>query len=196
MQRLTPIRNAISAAALRFCIAMLAAIFVFTGAAPAQRPDHESFQHQGVGREHIGPWLASHQNLSPEEQQRALAEEPGFKNLPPEQQQRMEQRLNQLNNMPPEQRQRTIDHIEAMERLTPEQRQQVRGAMSELGNLPPDRRRIVARSFHELRTMPPDQRQQVMNSPDFQHQFSDQERGTLNNLMAIDPYLPPPEPWR
>ena len=98
--------------------------------------------------------------------------------------------------MPPEQRQRTIDHIEAMERLTPDQRQQVRSAMAQLGSLPPARRRAVARTFHEFRTMPPDQRRQIMNSPDFQRQFSDQERGTLNNLMAIDPYLPPPTPWR
>jgi hypothetical protein len=193
MQRLTPTRNAISATVLRVCITLFAVIFTIP--AHAQQPQHGSFQHQGGGREHIGPWLASHQNLSLEEQQHALAAEPGFNNLPPEQQQRMEQRLTQLNSMPPEQRQRTIDHIEQMERLTPGQRQQLRGAMSELGSLPPDRRRAVARSFHELRTMPPDQRTQVMNSPEFQHQFSDQERGTLNNLMAIDPYLPPPEPW-
>jgi hypothetical protein len=144
------------------------------------------------GQQHIGPWLQSHQNMSPEEQQRALAQEPGFNSLPPAQQQRMQQRLSQLNSMPPEERQRTVDRIEAMERLSPDQRQQIRGAMAGLGSLPPDRRRAVAKSFHDLRMMPPNERQQVMNSPQFRAQFSDQERGTLTNLMTVEPYLPPP----
>ncbi|HXB62467.1 MAG TPA: DUF3106 domain-containing protein [Acidobacteriaceae bacterium] len=205
MQRLTPIRTAASAplagtAGWRACAVLLVAAFAFILAANAQEQQQfQPYQQQDNaqrGYEHIGPWMASHQNLTPEEQQQALAEEPGFKSLPPEQQQRMLNRLAQLNSMPPEQRQRTIDHIEQMERLTPYQRQQVRGAMAELGNLPPDQRRAVARTFHEFRTMPPEQRQQIMNSPEYQQQFSDQERGTLNDLMAVDPYLPPPTPWR
>src|ERR1700744_6049587 len=51
------------------------------------------------GQQHIGQWMASHQNLSPAEQQRALAQEPGFNSLPVPQQQRMQQRLTQLNGM-------------------------------------------------------------------------------------------------
>ncbi len=181
------------------CVCAVLLTVSFPVAAQMQHPQFQPHQHQSQmqgGHEHIGTWMADHQNLSPDEQQRALAAEPGFQSLPPEQQQRMEQLLTQLNSMPPEQRQRTVDHIEAMEKLTPDQRTQVRSAMSELSSLPRGRRRAVARTFHELRTMPPDQRAQVMSSPDFQHQFSDQERGTLNNLMAVDPYLPAPTPWR
>ena len=38
--------------------------------------------------------------------------------------------------------------------------------------------------------MPDYQRQQYMNSPAFRSQFNDQERGTLGNLMSVEPYLP------
>jgi hypothetical protein len=103
-------------------------------------------------------------------------------------------RLTQLNNMPPEQRRRFIERNEAMERLTPPQRQQVRGAMQQLGALPQDRRRMVAHAFRDLREMPPSQRQEVLNSERFRGQFSDQERGTLSDLLAVEPWLPAQHP--
>jgi hypothetical protein len=102
----------------------------------------------------------------------------------------MRNRLTQLNGMPPDQRRRLLDHTEAMERLTPPQRQQVRGAMQEYRELPIDRRRMVARAFRDLREMPQPQRQAVLGSPRFRSQFSDQERDTLGNLLAVEPYIP------
>jgi hypothetical protein len=92
--------------------------------------------------------------------------------------------------MSPEQRRRIIEHTEAMERLTLPQRQQVRGALQQLGGLPEDRRRLVARAFRDLREMPPPQRQATFNSERFRGQFSDQERDTLSNLLAVEPYIP------
>ncbi|RXH57191.1 hypothetical protein GRAN_0501 [Granulicella sibirica] len=62
--------------------------------------------------------------------------------------------------------------------------------MTQLGGLPEDRRRAVARAFRDLRSMPDNQRQQYLNSPAYRSQFSDQERGTINNLMSVEPYLP------
>jgi len=103
----------------------------------------------------------------------------------------MQQRLTQLNAMPPAQRQRTLAHMEAMDRLTADQRQQVRGALAGLGSLPPDQRHAVAHSFNQLRALPPDQRQKMMNSPQFRDQFTDQQRGTLTNLMSVEQLLPP-----
>jgi hypothetical protein len=38
--------------------------------------------------------------------------------------------------------------------------------------------------------MPEPQRQAMMNSDRFRGQFSDQERNTLSNLLAVEPYLP------
>ena len=105
-------------------------------------------------------------------------------------------RLSRLNNMPPDQRRRILERNEVLEHLTPPQRQQVRGAMQQLGALPMDRRRVVARAFRDLRDMPPAQRQATLNSDGFRNQFSDSERSTLSNLMAVEPLLPaqrPPE---
>lgn len=153
---------------------------------PTPAPGPEPKRNQ----EHLAQWMDRHSNLPLAEQQRALENEPGFRDLPPPTQQRMRDRLTQLNNMTPEQRQRILDRTEAMERLTLPQRQQVRSAMQQLGGLPEDRRRLVARAFRDLREMPQPQRQAILDSDRFRGQFSDQERSTLSNLLAVEPYLP------
>ena len=145
-------------------------------------------------REHLAEWMDRHSNLPLEQQQRALQNEPGFHDLPPQTQQRMLDRLSRLNNMPPDQRRRILERNEALEHLTPAQRQQVRGAMQQLGELPTDRRRVVARAFRDLRDMPASQRQTMLNSDSFRSQFSDTERGTLSNLLAVEPLLPVQRP--
>lgn len=141
-------------------------------------------------REHLAQWMQQHSNLSLDEQQRALGNEPGFRGLPPQTQQRMRNHLVQLNNMPPERRRRLLERIEDMERLTPPERQQVRGAMHQLGELPPDRRRMVARAFRSLRDLPPSQQQALLNSGNYRGRFSPQEQTTLSNLLTVGPLLP------
>lgn len=154
-----------------------------------------SFPNQGPrgqNQEHLEQWMNRHSNMPLAQQQRALENEPGFRQLPPQTQQHLRNRLTQLNDMPPEQRRRLIERNEAIERLSLPQRQQVRGAMQQLGALPMDRRRMVARAFRDLREMPPAQRQATLNSDRFRGQFSDQERGTLQQLLDVEPLLPPP----
>lgn len=161
-----------------------------------QRGEMRSFQNpgrqgsRGQNREHLEQWMNSHSHMTPEQQQRALSNEPGFRQLPPQTQQHLRNRLNQLNGMPPEQRRRLIERNEAIERLSPPQRQQFRGAMQQLGALPIDRRRMVARAFRDLRQMPPSQQQALLNSERFRNQFSPQERGTLGQLLDVAPMLP------
>jgi hypothetical protein len=138
--------------------------------------------------------MARHSNMSLEEQQRALENEPGFHSLPAQTQQRFRNELTELNNMPPEQRRRLLQRNEAMERLTPQQRQRFNGSLEKLGALPPDRRRLVARAFRDLREMPPEQRQAMLNSDRIRGEFSDQERSTLNSLLAIEPFIPAQRP--
>jgi hypothetical protein len=153
---------------------------------PQQQGAHPRFENNQ--QPHLGMWLQRHQNLSPQQQERALQSEPGFKQLPPETQQRLLSRLQQLNRMPPAQRQRTLDRIEAMERLTPQMRQQVRTSIQEFRSLPPDRQRMVRKAFRDLREYPPEQRTAMMNSPKFAAQFSPQERSILGNFLVISPY--------
>ena len=68
--------------------------------------------------EHLDQWMQQHQNMSPQQQQRALQKEPGFNQLPQQTQQRMMERLNRLNSMPAPQREKIIQRGEAMERLS------------------------------------------------------------------------------
>ncbi len=161
----------------------------------AQRPVQRFWQAQpnsagpnATRGEHLQQWMQQHGNLNT--QQQALERENGFRQLPPDTQQRMLNRLDRLNSMPPNQRARVLQRSEQMERLNPQQRGQVRGAMGQLGALPQDRRAMVSRSFRELRGLPPQQQNQILNSPEYRQQFSDEERGTLGNLLSVSPMLP------
>ncbi|MGC2403473.1 MAG: DUF3106 domain-containing protein [Acidobacteriaceae bacterium] len=152
---------------------------------PPIRPRMENNQQP-----HLGTWLERHSNLSPQEQEKALQNEPGFGQLPPETQQRLLSRLQQLNRMPPAQRQRMVDRIEVMERMSPEMRQEVRSSVQQFHTLPTDRQRMMKKAFRDLREYPPEQRQAMMNSAQFQAQFSPQERGILGNMLTMEPYRP------
>ena len=155
------------------------------------RPGALNTPHRPDAQQHLNEWMTAHRSLSPEQQQSALDAEPGFRQLKPEEQQRMHNLVTRLNSMSPEQRQRTIARTEWMEHLAPPQRQQVRSAMAQLGSLPQDRSYAVGRAFRSLQAMPPGERQAYLNSPQFQRQFNDQERGTLSNLLNVSPLLPP-----
>jgi hypothetical protein len=158
--------------------------------APASRPGGGPRQNQ----EHLQQWMQRHSNLSLPEQQRALENEPGFRELPPQTQDRLHNQLVQLNHMSPEQRQRMTERTEMIERLSPDQRQEFRTSVQQLGLFPEDRRRQIAHAFRDLRELPPPQRDSLLNSDRFRSQFSDQERHTLSNLLAVEPYMPAQRP--
>jgi len=147
---------------------------------------HSAPSHQ----EHLPQWFHQHQALTPQQQERALHNEPGFNRLPPGEQQRLSNRLRQLDRMPPAERQRTLDRMEAIERLSPAQRQQLRSTVQQVTRMPEYRRHMMHKAFHDLSQMPPDQRQSIMNSPEFKGQFSPQERGWLGTLLNVQPYRP------
>jgi hypothetical protein len=160
----------------------------------APPPPHPGFAGRpGKNQEHLLQWMDRHGNLTPDQQQKALEHEPGFRDLPPDTQQRMRDRLTQLNDMSPERRQRLLERNEAIARLAPEQRQQFRDAMEQYKILPTDRRREVAKAFRELRQTPESQRQAMMNSGRYRN-LSDQERNALSNLLSVEPYLPLRQP--
>jgi hypothetical protein len=154
----------------------------------AAPPPHPGFTGNPGKNLHLQQWMDRHSNLTPEQQQKALEREPGFRDLPPETQQRMRNHLNQLNSMPPEKRQRWLERNEAMARLTLPQREQVRDTMKQYRELPPDRKRQVARAFRDLHDVPEEQRQALLNSDRYRSQFSDQELGTLSGLLSVEGY--------
>jgi hypothetical protein len=159
---------------------------------PAQRPNAGPKSPAGPkpNQEHLEEWMDRHRNMTLAQQQAALQNEPGFRELPPQTQQRTLNNLAKLNSMPEEQRRRLLERNEMMEHLSPQQRQQVRSATQQFSALPPDRRRLVARAFRDLREMPEAQRQSILTSDRLRGEFSDYERSTLSNLLAVEPYIP------
>jgi hypothetical protein len=141
---------------------------------------------QHPGRK-MGDWLREHQNLTPDQQEKLLENDPNFKKLPPERQAELKERLRKFNSLTPEKRERALNRMEFMASLTPQQREQIRQAQTTLQGLPPDRQVMVHKALRHLRQMDPQQRQQVMNEERFKSMFSEQERGVIGQLAAINP---------
>ncbi len=135
----------------------------------------------------MGEWLNQHKNLSPAEQEKLLENDPGFKRLPPDRQAALRERLRKFNNLTPQQRERALNRMQWMANLKPEQRQQIREANIQIQGLPPDRQVMVHKALRHLRQMSPQERQQILESERFKGSFSDQERGILATLAAINP---------
>lgn len=158
-----------------------------TGAAP-QTEGKAGNADQPPSRPHLGQWLEQHRDMSPQEQERALHNEPGFNRLPTAQQKKLLLRLQQLNAMPPQQRQRTLDRIEALERLSPQERNKIRNVIQEVGKLPPEKRSMMRQAFHTLIPLPQEQRENILNSPEYKSQFSDHQRQLLEVLLSMQPH--------
>lgn len=141
-------------------------------------------------RGHAGDWLRRYKDLSPEEQEHALQNDPAFRRLPQARQELLRQRLQRFSNLPPQQQLRVLNRMETWEHLTPGQKQQARQIFGQMQLLPPGRRRLVHKAIDDLRAMPPDQREQIINSDRFKGMFSDQERELMRNATRL-PLAPP-----
>lgn len=135
----------------------------------------------------MGDWLEAHKDLPPEQQQKALENDPGFKRLPPARQAALRERLRNFNSLTPEQRNRALQRLNFMAGLTHEQREQIRQSQQQLQALPEDRKVMIHKALRHLRQMDPQQRSEVMQSDRFKSTFSDQEQGILKQLSAINP---------
>ncbi|HKV82505.1 MAG TPA: DUF3106 domain-containing protein [Candidatus Sulfotelmatobacter sp.] len=145
------------------------------------RPQGVAPRQQG----HAGDWLRQHKDLPPEEQERALQNDPNFHRLSPQQQQHRLQQLREFSSLPPAQQLRILNRMETWEHLTPQQKQEARQVFSQMRQLPPDRRRLVHKAIDDLRGMPPDQREQIINSDRFKGMFSDHERDVMRDATRL-----------
>jgi Protein of unknown function (DUF3106) len=173
---------------------LLAGAFCLPGLAAPQKPN-QNRGHNDHDRDRMPPgkvqnnapkpgkWLSEHLNLSPEQRQKELSNDPEFRQLNPQQQEHLQQRLNQFNSLPPEQQRRTLKRMQAMESLPQDRQEILRNSLQQLRQLPDDRRRTVRRAWLGLRQMPPDQQEQTLNSDRFRQTFNDQERSTLKGLL-------------
>jgi hypothetical protein len=140
---------------------------------------------------HAGDWLRRYKDLPPEEQERALQNDPAFRRLPPMQQQRLRQRLQHFSSLPPEEQLRVLNRMETWEHLTREQKQQARQIFFQMRDLPPARRFLVREAVRELRAMPPDQREREIDSDQYRNRFTDHERDLIRGISRLP--LAPPE---
>jgi Protein of unknown function (DUF3106) len=142
--------------------------------------------HHGHGT-HAGAWLRKYQNLPPEQQQQALANDPEFQKLPAERQERLREVLRRFNSKTPEERQRILDRMAAFQRLTPEQQERARNLFDRFRSLPEERRHMVRRALRDLREMEPQQRSQVLGSEKFRSMFSADELEVLKGMSELAP---------
>ncbi len=143
--------------------------------------------HQGP---HSGDWLRRYNSLPPQQRQHALENDPAFRRLPQDQQQRYRNQLNQFSSKPPQDQQRVINRMDAWGHLSQTQKDQARHTYGQLKAMPADRQQQVNSAYRRLRGMPPSAREQVMNSPEFQGRYSEQERTVIKNMTDINSSLP------
>ena len=145
------------------------------------RPQTAPTQRRG----HAGDWLRRYKDLPPDEQEKALQNDPAFQKLPQPRQQLLRQRLQRFSSLPPQQQLEMLNRMETWEHLTPEQKQEARQVFSQMRQLPPDRRRLVHKAIDDLRGMPPDQREEIINSERFKGMFSDHERDVMRDATRL-----------
>jgi len=165
--------------------------------APKPKPPMQGEMRAGqppvsAQRGHSGDWLRRYKDLPPDEQERALQNDPAFQKLPQERQQLLRQRLQRFSNLPPEKQLQVLNRMETWEHLTPEQKEQARQIHGQMQQLPPERQNMMRTAIRDLRAMPPAQREQVINSERFKGMFSEQERGIMREVTRL-PLAPPEE---
>jgi len=141
---------------------------------------------------HSGQWLRQHNNLPPEQQRKALQNDPQFRSLPPQQKQHLQNQLDRFNSLPPQQRQQVLNRMDTFGHLTPEQKDTARQLHSQMQQLPEQRRQAVRNAIQALRAMPPQARQRQIDSDAYKRQFSPEERSILGGASKLP--LAPAEP--
>ena len=158
---------------------------------PAGSPDQRRggwVRHRRAGQgAHFGDWLRKNRNLTPEEQERALADDRRFQQLSPEAQQRLRERLREFNNLSPEEQDRILNRMDRFGHLTPEQQKRARELFDRMRALPDDRRRKIHQTFGELRGLTPEEREARLNSEPLSTELSAEERDLMRQMFTLPP---------
>lgn len=152
---------------------------------------------RGPGRRHFGDWLRNSKNLTAEQKQKALQDDPKFKSLTAEQQERLKSRLDWFNSLSPDRQQKILNRMEMWEHMSPDQHQRARALTERLRGLPDDRRSAIRKQCRMMGDMSVNDRKNTMNSDQFRRNFNDDERDIVarclefrdNNDMNADPSL-------
>jgi hypothetical protein len=149
---------------------------------PRQAPNESRPQNQPG---HAGNWLRQYRDLPTAQQRRSLESDPQFRRLSPQQQARLQQRLQHFSGLPRDQQERVLNRMETWEHLTSDQKERARQLFNQFKQLSPDRRQAVNRAIRDMRGLTPDQRDQLINSDQYAHTFSLQERVILSGAAHL-----------
>ncbi len=138
-------------------------------------------------------WLERVQEMSPEQQERFLANNERFKSLPPERQAQIRRRLQQWNRLTPQQRMELRERARVWEQMSPEERRHVREELlPKWRQVPPQRRQTILAHLRELHGLSREQRAAKLSDPKFLEGLSPDEQGMLRDLSNLR-LGPPPE---
>ena len=151
----------------------------------AERAAEKDAQKADSAQTHAGDWLRRYKDLSPEEQRKALDNDPEFKKLPPQRQEALRLRLQRFSGLSSQQQQRILNRMEIWEHLTRDQKLQARTLFSQIQQLPLERRRTLALAIQDMRDMTPEQRTQLIQSDRYKGMFSDHERELLSGFARL-----------
>ena len=127
------------------------------------------------------------------QQQAALAREPGFGDLALQEQHRLFTCLGRLQSMPLERRRQMLARLEAFERLDDTKKRAFHDSVEQFVRLSTDRRRMRAQAYRRLARQPDTERDEYTNSTRFADDFSAPEQKALLGLLTTAPYLFDPE---
>src|ERR1700739_461515 len=154
-----------------------------------QPQQHASQQNAGPRPQnqpgHAGNWLRRYKELPPDQQRRALENDPGFRKLPPWRQAQLQRRLQRFSSLPPHRQEQILNRMETWEHLTPVQKMEARTLFHQFQALPPHRRPTVNRAINSMRSLTPEQREQLLSSDSFKHQFTPQELNLLRGASRL-----------
>jgi hypothetical protein len=162
---------------------LLAASISLTGFAQGKPDSSGKGQHRPGP--HFGDWLRKNLNTPPAQKQKALEDDPSFQKLPPERQQRLKSRLEWFNSLAPERQQLLLKRMEAWEHMPADQRKQARSLLDQMRAMPDDRRTAMWNQVRSFSVMTTDERQKAMNSDQYKHGFSDQERNMMQEWLRL-----------
>lgn len=131
-------------------------------------------------------WVERLQDMTPEEQEKFLANNDRFKSMTPPQQAQIRARLQYWNTLSPDQRQELREREQLFERMTPEQRQYVRDTLlPKWQAMPPASKIIIRRHLARLSRLNENERQAMLNKRAFMKNMTPEEQNMLRELSRL-----------
>jgi len=131
-------------------------------------------------------WANQLRSMTPQQQERFLANNERFQSLPPGRQEQIRNQLRVWNNLAPEQRQSILERQQVWNHLTPQQQTYVRNTLlPQWQEMRPVRRQAILQRLHDLRGLDDQQRAAKLNEENFMAGLGPRERDMLRDLSNL-----------